>query len=217
LKVGLPTGKSLKGAIAMEHPTRKKIKQEALQLFSANGFDATTMNEIAGRVGVTKPAVYTYFKSKEDLVLSILQEVREDYRRYMETVMDAAGRMPTPEKKLYHLFERYIRYFLEHVWISAFWVRIIFFPPPSLKHKLASHMSATEAHFLEQLKSILRAGMESGDVRTADTDTMALSFYAMREGVLMTFAQKVGTPSIDGIWKNYWLGIQGGKNESTQG
>lgn len=197
----------------MDHPTKKKIKLEALQLFAARGFDATTMNEVAARVGVTKPAVYTYFAGKEDLVLSILQEIREEYGRYMECVMDEAEQLQTTERQLHHLFEQYIRYFLEHIWISAFWVRIIFFPPPALKQKLALHMNDTEFQFLKRLKAIIKKAMASGEIRQTDADTLALSFYAMREGVLMTFAQKVGKPSIDGIWQNFWLGIKGGDNE----
>jgi AcrR family transcriptional regulator len=188
-------------------PTKERIKREAFLLFAANGFEATTMNEVASRVGVTKPAVYTYFSGKEDLVLSILEEVERDYTDYMKRVLEDSDQIPEMEKKLYHLFERYIHYFLDHIWISAFWVRIIFFPPPALKEKLAFRMKDTEAFFLEQLKSIFRKGMAEESVRKGKADQMALSFYALREGVLMLHAHKVGTPSLKEIWRNFWLGI----------
>jgi AcrR family transcriptional regulator len=53
---------------------RKKIIAEALTLFLKKGVDKTTMDDIAARLGVTKPAIYRYFKNKEELFLASVQE-----------------------------------------------------------------------------------------------------------------------------------------------
>jgi AcrR family transcriptional regulator len=48
-------------------PTRERILKQALQLFAARGYDATSVREICEAVGVTKPTLYHFFGSKEGL------------------------------------------------------------------------------------------------------------------------------------------------------
>ncbi len=58
----------------MNTDTRKNILAEALRLFSEKGYDSVGTNEIVHRCGVSKPALYYYFESKEKLLQSIVQE-----------------------------------------------------------------------------------------------------------------------------------------------
>lgn len=53
---------------------RKKIVSEAFEVFLAKGFEKTTMDDIAARLGVTKPAIYRYYKNKEELFLASMAE-----------------------------------------------------------------------------------------------------------------------------------------------
>ena len=45
--------------------TRERILDTALDMFIERGYDKTSLREIAERVGVTKPALYYHFSSKE--------------------------------------------------------------------------------------------------------------------------------------------------------
>jgi len=51
--------------------TRTRIQAVALELFTEQGYDATSLREIAERLGVTKAALYYHFKSKEEIVDSL--------------------------------------------------------------------------------------------------------------------------------------------------
>jgi len=51
--------------------TRERILDVALELFTDQGFDGTSMREIAGRLGITKPSIYYHFASKEDVLLAL--------------------------------------------------------------------------------------------------------------------------------------------------
>ena len=46
--------------------TRVRIQQVALELFAEQGYERTSLREIAERLGVTKAALYYHFKSKEE-------------------------------------------------------------------------------------------------------------------------------------------------------
>jgi len=57
--------------------TREKILDVALDLFTDQGFDGTSMREIAGRLGITKPSIYYHFASKEDILLALHTRTHE--------------------------------------------------------------------------------------------------------------------------------------------
>jgi AcrR family transcriptional regulator len=51
--------------------TRDRILDTALQLFIDKGFDATSLQEVADRLGFTKAAIYYHFRSKEDILMAL--------------------------------------------------------------------------------------------------------------------------------------------------
>ncbi|MFI0715551.1 TetR/AcrR family transcriptional regulator [Streptomyces inhibens] len=55
--------------------TRQRIQDVALELFSAQGYDKTSLREIAEKLEVTKAALYYHFKTKEDIVISLFQDL----------------------------------------------------------------------------------------------------------------------------------------------
>ncbi len=62
----------------------------AVQVFAEHGYAATSMDEIAERVGVSKPMLYEYFSSKEGLLLAAIREARAELRRATEQAVVGA-------------------------------------------------------------------------------------------------------------------------------
>ncbi|BCJ60435.1 TetR/AcrR family transcriptional regulator [Micromonospora endophytica] len=54
--------------------TRERIKAVALELFTEQGYEATSLREVAERLGVTKAALYYHFKSKDEIVTSVVAD-----------------------------------------------------------------------------------------------------------------------------------------------
>jgi AcrR family transcriptional regulator len=54
--------------------TRSRIQAVALELFTEQGYEATSLREISERLGVTKAALYYHFKTKEDIVASLIED-----------------------------------------------------------------------------------------------------------------------------------------------
>lgn len=48
-----------------------------MELFAEHGYDKTSLREIAERLGVTKAALYYHFRSKEDIVVSLSEDLRD--------------------------------------------------------------------------------------------------------------------------------------------
>jgi AcrR family transcriptional regulator len=76
--------------------TRERIQSVALELFAEQGYDKTSLREIAERLDVTKAALYYHFKSKEDIVTSLV----EDYFGQMDELVAWGREQPkTPEAR----------------------------------------------------------------------------------------------------------------------
>ena len=63
---------------------RKKIIDAAYNLFLTKGYHKTTMDEIAGVLGVTKPALYQYYPGKEDLYAAVAGRGRQELKGILE-------------------------------------------------------------------------------------------------------------------------------------
>jgi AcrR family transcriptional regulator len=73
--------------------TRERILDVALELFNEQGYERTSLREIAERLGVTKAALYYHFKSKEDILLELhlrLHAVGREALDRLEALDDAA-------------------------------------------------------------------------------------------------------------------------------
>ncbi|OLR59262.1 TetR family transcriptional regulator [Anaerostipes sp. 494a] len=57
--------------------TKERILEEALKLFSQSGYMGTSMNDIASKLGVTKAALYKHYKSKQEILDSIIDKMNE--------------------------------------------------------------------------------------------------------------------------------------------
>jgi AcrR family transcriptional regulator len=85
--------------------TRARIQQVALELFAEQGYDKTSLREIAERLDVTKAALYYHFKSKEDIVRSLV----EDYFGQLDDLIAWAKTQPrTPETRR-EILGRYVQ------------------------------------------------------------------------------------------------------------
>ena len=58
-----------------EKNTKERILEEALKLFSQSGYMGTSMNDIAAELGVTKAALYKHYKSKQEILESIVERM----------------------------------------------------------------------------------------------------------------------------------------------
>ena len=57
--------------------TRERILDVALDLFTDQGFDGTSMREIAERLNITKPAIYHHFASKDEILMALHMRLHE--------------------------------------------------------------------------------------------------------------------------------------------
>jgi AcrR family transcriptional regulator len=65
--------------------TKESIVKTALELFLQNGYEKTSMNDIAHQVGITKPAIYHHFKNKDELFHEVLSLFFEEMGKWSKS------------------------------------------------------------------------------------------------------------------------------------
>ncbi|WP_031165108.1 TetR/AcrR family transcriptional regulator [Streptomyces durhamensis] len=64
--------------------TRQRIQDVALELFVEQGYEKTSLREIAERLDVTKAALYYHFKTKEEIIVSLFEDLTKPIEDLIE-------------------------------------------------------------------------------------------------------------------------------------
>ena len=88
-----------------------QILEVAERVFADNGYQATSMDDIAAQVGLSKPMLYEYFGSKEGLLLACLRRAKAEL---LAATSQAAANASSPEALLYDCQLAFFRFGDEH-------------------------------------------------------------------------------------------------------
>ncbi|MFJ8160839.1 TetR/AcrR family transcriptional regulator [Streptomyces sp. NPDC096136] len=91
------------GPQAKRGNTRQRIQEVALELFAEQGYEKTSLREIAERLEVTKAALYYHFKTKEDIIISVF----EDRTRPVDELIEWAQEQPRTLETKREMLRRY--------------------------------------------------------------------------------------------------------------
>lgn len=67
---------------------RRRIVYSAARLFEGNGYDSTTMEDIARDAEISTPTIYNYFRSKSEILLDLLEYDKELMDEKLEALID---------------------------------------------------------------------------------------------------------------------------------
>ncbi|MEM9385926.1 MAG: TetR/AcrR family transcriptional regulator [Pseudomonadota bacterium] len=145
---------------------RRVIAEHAAILFNEKGFHATSLNELAERLNVTKGALYHYVCGKDDIAVEILRIITEESK----AVMAAASSAATGLERLRLFFVHYARMMATPV--GACGVQIGSLPhSDDIRGQMTSFLKDLDA----RLRAILKAGVEDGSI-AAEADIRMTDF-----------------------------------------
>jgi len=190
--------------------TKDAIKKEGLKLFAYRGYDGTTMNDIAKKVGITAPALYAHFKGKEELFCSIYEDLVKEYVGFMDKLINTAKTMDI-EAGLYYIFEQYIIDTLRRPETRSFWTQATLSTPPELRGKFYNHVSKYTIQIRERIETIFAEGIRQGILREDDPVKMSWSHQMMRDGFvtwMLTSPEPNKDKYIKAFWNDLWFGLK---------
>jgi len=137
---------------------RRRIIDAAIEVFAAKGFFGARVSEIAESAGVADGTIYLYFRSKDEILISLFEEkMGEINRRFAELL----GRFDDPAEKLRH-------YVVEHLRLVAEQPRLMQVLTIELRQSarfVREYSPKAFAKYLALLGSILEEGQRRGIFR----------------------------------------------------
>ena len=168
-----------------QEDTKQRILDKALELFSAQGYDAVSMGQIAAAVGIKAPSLYNHFPGKQAifdaLVASTAAQYEADTDKLDIHVQNAARNIPVfteiTEDALFEKVRQIFEYSLHNETISRFrrMMSIEQFRSPELaalySRRYVDRMVAYHAE-------IFRSQIAAGQLRRAEPGTLALMYVS---------------------------------------
>lgn len=85
----------------VQRGTRQRILEVSLRLFTDQGYDGTSLRQIAEELGVTKAALYYHFRTKEEILQSLMATLQEELRALADWA-DEQEPGPSTREELLH-------------------------------------------------------------------------------------------------------------------
>jgi AcrR family transcriptional regulator len=158
--------------------TTAALLDAAAETFARRGFEATTMDEIAERVGLTKGALYYRYKSKEDLFIALLDERCRAYIRELdEAFADGASR----DAGWSAMAERFLAVVQDEHWPRLFFEFVSYASrSPRAKRELVKRIRALRAALAGVVE---RQSYEAGVELPISAELVALGISALCNGL----------------------------------
>lgn len=192
--------------------TYEKIKAEGLALFSRYGYDGTSIDDIAKKVGIKKASMYSHIRSKDELYLSILEEVIN----WDKESLDQLNRMIAlagVRAKLKAIFYFYYHLYKDEVSNSKilFLNRSLTFPPEELSDRIKDSYEEYNAWQRKVVSDIFFEGVNSGRIREMDARDFLTTFFCAIDGTFAAsrhLAREENFSRVDSVWEQLWISIK---------
>lgn len=169
-----------------------------------------TMKEIANKVGITPPAVYAFFRNKEDLFLQIYQGVLSEHLQIATYSMQENN-----DKQVKELLEAFlheiIEFQLKEPLFMRIYMRLLLFPPDVFEKDLKHEMVELEKKEYELLYQIFVQGIENGEIKAGDVHLYTTSLLCIMDGLFWGMQrqdERTARKRYKEVWQHFWQSIK---------
>ena len=137
---------------------RDQVLRTAADLFRERGYRATTLDDIAARLGMSKASLYTYFHAKEEMLAAISRQTIAAFTRELSLVLrsDLA-----PEDKLRRVVRDHVRFVIA----NRSFLTVFFSEEANLPARLARALAAQKDRYDKGVESLVVEGVRRGVFR----------------------------------------------------
>ncbi|TEB11512.1 HTH-type transcriptional repressor KstR2 [Pelotomaculum sp. FP] len=194
--------------------TRKKIIAVAMDLFNKQGFEQTTVEQIAEEADVNKGTIYNHFPAKEAIICEYVQRIiKEQGPEALSQVMQ----LPDTRSRLIAALRKSLRWM--HIELNKdIYEKYFAYRMQRVVQVLRDWDLSLSSGFRDVLAPIIELGKETGEIRR-DMDSMALATHleSMHSNIAILWLSHPELFSIDeGIDMIMDLFLNGAKNRDKQ-
>lgn len=152
----------------------QRIINAAKELFIEKGFSDTSMSEIAARVGINRPVLHYYFRTKEKMFNAVFGIILQTFVPKMQSIIMQTGR--SVADRVGDVFDAYCSVFRENPELPLFVLREI---DRDVDNFLRVVMALPVIPYLGKIRDSLQAEMDSGNMRKVPIRTVFITFYSL--------------------------------------
>jgi len=166
----------------MAYEQRDKILACACELYLQDGHEGFSMRKLARNLGVTAPALYRHFASKEEVLLDVVSEAYQRFTQYLYRALE--GRTPLARFQL--AAEGYLDFALE----SPRLYNVLFAAPDhmgwaELPDTIETHACAVGQFWNDRVREC----MDTGILRKGDPHAAAMTMWAHAHGLVSLYVR----------------------------
>ena len=164
--------------LELQDRRKEQIMSAALSVVVAKGYDQSRMDDIVEKSQLSKGAIYWYYKSKEEVYLSLV-----DYwfLQYSSGVVDTLQQQESASDQLKTLFDFFIGQFDKNP--ATFKLLVEFWRLAGLNPDFNAKLQQVYSDFLEYIIEIIKVGVANGEFKNVEPRITALSILINIEGI----------------------------------
>ncbi len=165
---------------------RLEIAHAAAELIFQKGFNETSLNQIARKIGIGKSTIYDYFSCKDEIILLLLDEPLSEVRSRAGDIAAGTG---NPVERLTRILEMHLEVLLRD---KAFIFKLSFEFQRLPLDVQAQHEDKRQ-DYQGLLRRLVQEGISDGSFRPVDPDITVKILLSILSSVILT-ARPTGTP-----------------------
>jgi AcrR family transcriptional regulator len=161
---------------------RTQILEAAMAVFARKGFDQARMDDIAQEAGLSKGALYLYYKSKDVIISTILQFFFFRAIKKLQSFL-ASEEQPSVREQLLRLNQYYIA---EMKWmVSLLPFSFEFYAVAARQKTVRQFLKRYFKDYREVLAALVQRGIDRGEFRPMRAELVAIAIAALYEGLAL--------------------------------
>ncbi len=176
-------GKAFVTSDDLSEERQKQILDAAIAQFAQHGFHETRMEDIARASGLSKGAVYLYYKSKDAIIEALLRTLFSWELRGARVIIEGGGSAAERLLAITRMFADE----LERM-AAAMPIFLEFYAVAFRQASVREHIVQLYDEFRAPLAKLVQEGVERGEFRTVEPNDVAFAWIALLEGMTLIWA-----------------------------
>ncbi|MEM8933239.1 MAG: TetR/AcrR family transcriptional regulator [Acidobacteriota bacterium] len=190
--------------------TAARLREVATELFAERGYAGASLAEIASRLGIRKPSLYNYTRSKDALFLDLLADALDAWRDASRHALDEDG---SCRERLERHLRASVGFAVESPYATGLCRVAVSHVGDDLAERVDALLDGQRRDYHSRLRAFFDEARARGEVVDQSTETLVTAWSIFLDGVLtqQVFApptrRAVVVEQLDALWALFWRGI----------
>jgi AcrR family transcriptional regulator len=171
---------------------RERLLESAKRLFSQRGYYATSVEDIVESAGLSKGAFYFYFKSKEELFKSLVEEMHLNIVKRLEGFLERD--LPLEDALIEHA-----KVFLEDIYQNRHIAQIFLFQLVGTNEEFRELYYTKIAHLRELLAKMVDRAIQRGEITYKNAENIVNLYAGFLRTLVLEYVFKEREPDLERV------------------